>query len=337
MQLPMPVIPGPDVSPNPFRGLVSVVLASYNCAATLPRSIESLLAQTYPNIEIVVADDASTDNTAEVVARFASVKYVRRDKNGGVAAARNTGAAASTGEIIVFGESDGYYDADYIEKIIRYLHMPGIAGAINLGRRVWSDKRNALVRMQNDQFEAICDLVEQGRRGTGAWAFHRAAFDSVGGYDLGCRIGSDLDLVFRMQKTGLKTTIGARSNLYHKDPDNLRAWWKRSHRGGVNSALYRERWHGMAGASKKALYLAKYAAMALWPVYLLLAICWHPLWLAPFFAVPAYLLTEDAMTRLGWWKGVRRGDVALALATPVLLYIRRLAIGYGRIQGFAKG
>jgi GT2 family glycosyltransferase len=88
------------------RDLVSVVLPTWNRAYVLPRAVESVLAQGYPHIELLVVDDGSTDDTAAVAARYgAKVRYLARP-NGGVAAARNTGLAAVRGEFVALLDSD---------------------------------------------------------------------------------------------------------------------------------------------------------------------------------------------------------------------------------------
>ena len=86
---------------------VSVIITGYNYARFLPAAIESVLAQTRLPEEIFVVDDGSTDDTAEVVARYASrgVRYIYRE-NGGVSAARNTGIRESTGDLIAFLDGD---------------------------------------------------------------------------------------------------------------------------------------------------------------------------------------------------------------------------------------
>lgn len=86
--------------------LVSVVIASYNSAATLPATLDSVLGQTYPRVEIVVVDDGSTDETPEILRRYAdSVRSIRKP-NGGLASARNAGCEASLGEFIALLDAD---------------------------------------------------------------------------------------------------------------------------------------------------------------------------------------------------------------------------------------
>lgn len=85
--------------------LVSVVIPCYKQARYVGEAIESVLNQTYPHFEIIVVDDGSPDNTAEVVGRYPEARYVRQE-NQGVAAARNTGLKASTGRYVIFLDAD---------------------------------------------------------------------------------------------------------------------------------------------------------------------------------------------------------------------------------------
>src|SRR4051812_37238486 len=92
------------VQPQP-RALVSIVITCFNQAHYLREAIDSVLAQTYPNFDILVVDDGSDDNTAEIAGRQAGVRYVRQ-RNTGLAGARNRGIAESRGEYLVFLDAD---------------------------------------------------------------------------------------------------------------------------------------------------------------------------------------------------------------------------------------
>lgn len=87
---------------------VSIILPTYNRAHLLPRAILSILHQTYPNFELIIVDDASTDETPRVVKGFDDprIRYIRHKHNQGAAAARNTGIKASRGTYIAFQDSD---------------------------------------------------------------------------------------------------------------------------------------------------------------------------------------------------------------------------------------
>ncbi len=87
--------------------MISVIIPCYNQAHFLYEAIESVLAQTHHDFEIIVVDDGSTDSTAEVAAGHPDVRYVRQP-NRGVATARNTGLRESEGEYLVFLDADDH-------------------------------------------------------------------------------------------------------------------------------------------------------------------------------------------------------------------------------------
>jgi GT2 family glycosyltransferase len=98
---------------------VSIIISNYNYARFLRRSIDSALEQNYDNTEVIVVDDASTDDTAEVVASYGSrIKARLRKTNGGHAAAFNTGFASSRGEIVLFLDADDYLYPNAISEIV---------------------------------------------------------------------------------------------------------------------------------------------------------------------------------------------------------------------------
>ncbi len=100
--------------------LVSVIIPCYNQAQFLNEAIESVLAQTYPHFEIVVVDDGSSDNTAEVAARYPGVRYLRQE-NAGLAAARNSGLRHSSGSYLVFLDADDRLLPNALEAGVRCL------------------------------------------------------------------------------------------------------------------------------------------------------------------------------------------------------------------------
>src|SRR5437870_5691947 len=87
---------------------VSVILPTFNRSGSLPAAISSVLNQSITNLELIVVDDASTEDIEGLVSdiRDDRLKYIRRAVNGGAAAARNTGLAAATGDYIAFQDSD---------------------------------------------------------------------------------------------------------------------------------------------------------------------------------------------------------------------------------------
>jgi glycosyltransferase involved in cell wall biosynthesis len=102
------------------RPLVTVIIPTYNRVDFISRSINSVLNQTYKNIELIVIDDGSTDHTASVVSEFKNIKYVYKP-NGRQASARNAGLALAKGSYIATLDSDDYWHSDFIEESITQL------------------------------------------------------------------------------------------------------------------------------------------------------------------------------------------------------------------------
>lgn len=101
--------------------LVSVVIPTHNRAALLKRALESVRAQTHANLEIIVVDDASDDNTARVVDDIedSRIRYIRHESNRGGSAARNTGIAAAIGSYIAFLDDDDEWLPEKVEEQLK--------------------------------------------------------------------------------------------------------------------------------------------------------------------------------------------------------------------------
>ena len=104
---------------------VSVITASYNCAKFIEESIKSVLNQTYDNLELIIVDDCSTDNTEEIVNEYikkdSRIKFYRLNNNSGAAVARNKGLDEATGRFIAFLDSDDIWYKQKLEKQINFM------------------------------------------------------------------------------------------------------------------------------------------------------------------------------------------------------------------------
>jgi glycosyltransferase involved in cell wall biosynthesis len=124
---------------------VSVVIPTYNRAHLIPRAIQSVLNQTYQDLEIVVVDDGSTDNTEELIKNFKDerIRYILNSKNKGASAARNTGIKASNGNYIAFQDSDDEWFPDKLEQQMEvFRDAPPEIGVVYSGLyRIEADKK----------------------------------------------------------------------------------------------------------------------------------------------------------------------------------------------------
>ncbi len=111
--------------------LVSVVIPSYNQAEFLPATIHSVLNQTYQHFEIIVVNDASPDNTDEVMKQFTDprIKYIVHESNQRLPATRNTGMRASQGEIIALLDADDLFHPEKLEAHVKFLNEHPDVGA----------------------------------------------------------------------------------------------------------------------------------------------------------------------------------------------------------------
>ena len=97
---------------------VSIVINNYNYGRFLADAIDSALTQTHPQLEVIVVDDGSTDNSREVIARYGDRIRPILKPNGGQASAMNAGVAASTGDIIFFLDSDDMLLPEAAETVV---------------------------------------------------------------------------------------------------------------------------------------------------------------------------------------------------------------------------
>jgi glycosyltransferase involved in cell wall biosynthesis len=108
-------------------GLVSIIMPSYNTGKFIGESIESVLAQTYANWELIIVDDCSTDNTDNIVAKYndSRIRYLKNKKNSGAAISRNYALREAKGEWIAFLDSDDLWVAEKLEKQLYFMKKNG--------------------------------------------------------------------------------------------------------------------------------------------------------------------------------------------------------------------
>lgn len=151
--------------------LISVIVPAYNVAPWLPRCLDSLLAQTYPRLEIIVVDDGSADNTRQVMEEYAArdgrIKPIFKE-NGGVTSARLAGVTAATGEWVGFADGDDAVEPDMYRHLLENAHAYG-ADISHCGHRVeFPDGRveyvhNTGLLLRQDTLTGLRELLDGGR------------------------------------------------------------------------------------------------------------------------------------------------------------------------------
>ena len=183
--------------------LVSVVIPAFNREAVIGRALKSALRQTYDNLEIIVVDDASSDNTLGVVESFqdARIVYLRHETNRFAAAARNTAMRVARGKYIAFLDSDDEWLPNKIEQQVTKLQSLGDEwGCIYTGAYVFKDdaKSGSLYSPVLNGHILAPFLLKKTTIFTPTFAFRREVLDTIGLMDESLRRCQDLDFYIRI-------------------------------------------------------------------------------------------------------------------------------------------
>jgi len=180
--------------------LVSVVIPCYDQARFLPEAIESVQAQSYPHLELVVVDDGSHDNTSEVAARYPGVRLVRQE-NAGLSAARNTGLRHTNGAYLVFLDADDRLLpnalADGLAAFAEHPEAAFVAGryrTIEAGGREISEF--PMAELGKDPYETL--LLGNIIAMHGAVMYQRLTLQAMGGFDPSLDACEDYDVYLRI-------------------------------------------------------------------------------------------------------------------------------------------
>src|SRR6266498_2864333 len=187
--------------PLPRTPKVSVVVASYNGARTLQACLESLTRLNYPDYEVIVVDDGSTDSTPEIANKFPAVRCLRQS-NLGLSAARNAGIDAAVGEIVAFTDDDCRADEDWLFYLVQDLLKGGYVGIGGHNFLPPDDSPAAAAVMASPGGPAHVMLTDsEAEHVPGCnMAFFKWALKEAGGFDpIFRKAGDDVDLCWRLQ------------------------------------------------------------------------------------------------------------------------------------------
>jgi glycosyltransferase involved in cell wall biosynthesis len=188
-----------------MSSLTSIIIPAYNQASFVKACVESMLAQTHNEKEIIVVDDGSTDDTERVLAPYAQHIHLIRQENQGVSAARNNGFAASHGKFALFIDADDYADRQQLELLLRLLeNNPGAGAAFSSYAYVDTDNRLLRKLFLRGSRQPLKDLLLRNLQlpSTGGVLIRREAFERVGGFDTSMSPAADFDLWLRIAQFG---------------------------------------------------------------------------------------------------------------------------------------
>jgi len=304
---------------------VSVVVCSYNGAATLDRCLASLTELDYPDYEVILVDDGSTDETGEIAQRFPQVRYLRQ-QNKGLSVARNVGAQAATGKIVAYTDSDCIAEREWLIYLVEAMARQKVQaiGGPNLAPPTDSPLAQCVAASPGAPSHVmLCDRYAEHVPGCNM-AFDRRTLLDMGGFDPQFKVaGDDVDICWRFLDSGKKIGYAAAAVVWHHRRQTVRAYLKQQRGYGRSEAalfykhphrfneLGSSRWSGIiygdsssfGGAQSKThhgrhgfgLFQSIYASndQGLWTYFTLLE--WHLLALfllllcpfVPWTAIPA--------------------------------------------------
>jgi cellulose synthase/poly-beta-1,6-N-acetylglucosamine synthase-like glycosyltransferase/peptidoglycan/xylan/chitin deacetylase (PgdA/CDA1 family) len=224
------------VPPPSYFPTVAVIVPAYNEAVGIARAVASLAASRYPELEIVVVDDGSTDGTAAIVDALGldGVRVIRRP-NGGKAAALSTGIAATDAEVVVMVDGDTIFEPETIARLVQPLadpHVAAVSGNTKVGNR-----SGLLGRWQHIEYvmgfnldRRMYEILQSTPTVPGAiGAFRRSVVVELGGVS-GQTLAEDTDLTLSIGRLGHRVVYAEDALAWTEAPSTISGLWRQRYR-----------------------------------------------------------------------------------------------------------
>lgn len=311
----------------------SVIVPAYKAEATIDACLAALMYQSVPkdSYEVIVVDDGSPDSTAERASRY-DLKIIRQP-NRGPASARNAGARAASGEIILFTDADCEPTHEWIERMAAPLErdpsISAVKGAYRTKQRSMT-ARFAQVEFM-ERFEMLSRATSIDMVDTYSAAFRRGVFEEARGFDesFPAANNEDTDLSYRLVASGHKLAFAPEAIVYHMGHPATPARYAKVKfwRGYWRMVVYR-RFPGKAVKdtyTPKALKIQAICAAGI-PFLLVLGLLWPSMWYLASASALALILSGLPLIMLSL-----RLDPPVAALAPFYIGLRALSIGLGAL------
>lgn len=222
---------------------ISVVVCSYNGSRTITDTLKGLRALRYPNFEVIVVDDGSTDSTASIAMEWGA--RVIKVPNGGLSRARNIGLEAAKGQIVAYIDDDAYPDPDWLQYLAAgFLETDMVAlGGPNIPPPGDGPIADCVANAPGGPVHVLLtDQVAEHIPGCNM-AFRKEALEAVGGFDPQFRIaGDDVDVCWRLQERGWRIGYCPGAVVWHHRRNSLKAYIRQQKNYGRAEALLEKKW-----------------------------------------------------------------------------------------------
>jgi GT2 family glycosyltransferase len=231
----------PHPTPPSPAPKVSVVICAYDAERTLEECLESLTRLRYPDFEVIIVDDGSTDRTREIAERYPQFRLISHE-NRGLSAARNDGIYAAKGEIVAFTDSDCAVDPDWLVFLVRRLVSEDFAavGGPNVPPPEDHWIPEVVSRCPGGPTHVLLTDLEAEHVPGCNMAFWRDKLLEVGLFDPIYRAaGDDVDICWRLQNAGYKIGFAASALVWHRRRATIGAYLQQQRGyGRAESLLY---------------------------------------------------------------------------------------------------
>jgi len=223
---------------------ISVAVCSYNGACTIRDTLQALQHLEYPDYEVIVVDDGSSERVAEIAKEY-GVRVIIHAKNQGLSSARNTALEAATGEIIAYIDDDAYPDPHWLTYLAATflngdyagvggpnLPPPGDGWIADCVANAPGGPIHVLLSDQEAEHIPGCNM-----------AYWKSHLQAVGGFDPRFRAaGDDVDICWQLQKRGWTLGFSPAAIVWHHRRNSLRMYWKQQKGYGRAEALLEQKW-----------------------------------------------------------------------------------------------
>lgn len=222
---------------------ISVVVCTYNGSATIKQCLEGLSRLNYPNYEVLVINDGSTDRTEEIVSQF-DVRLITTE-NKGLSSARNLGMNMAEGEIVAYIDDDAFPDPDWLYYLGRMFATTDFAaiGGPNISPPSPGFIADCVDHTPGAPTHILFSDTDAEHIPGCNMAFRKNCLAAVGGFDVQFRTaGDDVDVCWKIQESGWRIGYCAAALVWHHRRGTVKGFWRQQKGYGKAEALLERKW-----------------------------------------------------------------------------------------------
>ena len=223
---------------------VSVVVCSYNGARTIRDCLEGLRALAYPNFEVIVVNDGSTDATPDIAREYPEFRLIST-QNCGLSVARNTGYQGATGEIVAYTDDDAHPDPHWLTYLAHTFMTTTHAGAggPNIAPLGDGPIAECVANAPGGPVHVLFSDTEAEHIPGCNMAFRRSVLEELGGFDPQFQAaGDDVDFCWRVLERGWTLGFSPAAMVWHHRRNSVKMYWRQQQGYGKAEALLEAKW-----------------------------------------------------------------------------------------------